>query len=83
MVDDPGTFTASIPTPFLLIDEAIAGQNIRRIQDYADRNGICRPAPCQDAQISPPDPHATGRRRHWRGRGQGRGRPRSWPPSTT
>jgi D-serine deaminase-like pyridoxal phosphate-dependent protein len=31
---------ASIPTPFLLIDEVIVRKNIRRIQDYGDRNGF-------------------------------------------
>ncbi len=40
MIDDLDNFTASIPTPFLLVDEAIARKNIRRIQDYADRHGF-------------------------------------------
>ena len=40
MVDDRNSLTASIPTPFLLIDETIARKNIRRIQDYGNRNGF-------------------------------------------
>ena len=32
--------TASIPTPFLLVDEAIVVNNIRTIQYYADRHGL-------------------------------------------
>jgi D-serine deaminase-like pyridoxal phosphate-dependent protein len=34
------TLTATIPTPFLLIDEAIVKKNILQIQDYGDRNGF-------------------------------------------
>ena len=42
MVNDKSlnALTASIPTPFLMVDEAVAEKNIRRIQDYADRNGF-------------------------------------------
>ncbi len=42
MVNDQSlnALTASIPTPFLMVDEGIASKNIRRIQDYADRNGF-------------------------------------------
>ncbi|BBO89507.1 alanine racemase [Desulfosarcina ovata] len=32
--------TASIPTPFLLVDEAIVRKNIRQVQDYADHHGF-------------------------------------------
>jgi D-serine deaminase-like pyridoxal phosphate-dependent protein len=40
MVEDRVSLTAFIPTPFLLIDEAIVRKNIRQIQDYADRHGF-------------------------------------------
>ena len=43
MADDKdlnATSTASIPTPFLLVDEAIVRTNIRKIQDYGDRHGF-------------------------------------------
>jgi D-serine deaminase-like pyridoxal phosphate-dependent protein len=40
MVAELDALSASMPTPFLLIEEAIAKQNIRRIQDYADRHGF-------------------------------------------
>jgi D-serine deaminase-like pyridoxal phosphate-dependent protein len=40
MAEELDVLTASIPTPFLLIDEAIVRKNIRRIQDYGDQNGF-------------------------------------------
>jgi D-serine deaminase-like pyridoxal phosphate-dependent protein len=40
MAEDLDALTASIPTPFLLIDEAIVKKNIHQIQDYGDRNGF-------------------------------------------
>ncbi len=40
MVDNLDAFTASVPTPFLLIDEAIARKNVRRVQEYGGRNGF-------------------------------------------
>ena len=40
MLEDAHVATASVPTPFLLIDEGVVRKNIRLVQDYADRNGF-------------------------------------------
>jgi len=38
MPEKPSNITGQIPTPFLLIEEKIVRNNIRRIHDYADRH---------------------------------------------
>ncbi|MBW2096377.1 MAG: alanine racemase [Deltaproteobacteria bacterium] len=40
MLEDLPNVPESIPTPFLLIEEKIVRNNIRRIHDYADRHGF-------------------------------------------
>ncbi len=40
MLGKPSNITEQIPTPFLLIEEKIVGNNIRRIHDYAGRHGF-------------------------------------------
>jgi D-serine deaminase-like pyridoxal phosphate-dependent protein len=40
MPEDADDLTASIPTPFLLIDEETVRRNICRIQEYGDRHGF-------------------------------------------
>ena len=40
MVGNRDALTATVPTPFLLVDEAIVRKNIQKIQDYADQHGF-------------------------------------------
>ena len=40
MPGKPSNITAQIPTPFLLIEEKIVRNNIKRINDYAGRYGF-------------------------------------------
>ena len=40
MDNDLDALSAAMPTPFLLIDEAVVSKNIRRVQDYGDRHGF-------------------------------------------
>jgi len=44
MREDLPNVPESIPTPFLLVEEKIVKNNIRRIHDYADRHGFSVPA---------------------------------------
>ena len=40
MAEKPSNIIEQIPTPFLLVEEKIVKNNIRRIHDYADLHGF-------------------------------------------